>query len=314
MAYDPGDDYNPGLGTLTKKSVSDVAPGQWGTPYAGALLGSAPVGQSLGFNGPVSGYYQGTGDSGGDMTMNPEYTKFLQDNGINVKQQYSGELNGDNYNLQGYQGANKVGAQQTYHNSNDEAFMDTALILGAVAGGGIAAAGTGAAEGGTAAAGTTAGESSAGLTSADTSALYGNAGYGAETSADAGYAGLGGTTAGGAPGLTAAEMQALPGAYASAPAYGGPGSAGAGAAGEGGGGSGLLDGLGGKLQDAYKVYQAASALKAKNGGAGGAAGGTGVGGTISPGDRFRQQLAAQALRDQASQSQTQAMPGYVPGS
>lgn len=308
MAYDPGQDYNPGLGTLTKKSVSDVAPGQWGTAYSGALLGSGPQGASLGFQGPVSGFYQGTGDSGGDMSLNPEYQKFLTDNGIDVRQQYTGEFNGNNYNLQGFKGDAKVGDQQTYHNSNDEAFWDSAMVLGLIGGAGVAGAGAGAgAEGATAVGG------SGGLSSADLAALHSAEGYGATSAADAGYAGLGATTSGGAAGLSSADVAALPGAYGSAPAYAGPGSAGAGAAGEGAAAPGSS--LGQNLKDLYSYYKDAKTVGGMLGGQQGGAGGVGGQGgyQMSAGDRFRQQLAAQALRDQADQRAPQTMPGYVPG-
>lgn len=178
-----------------------------------------------------------------------------------------------------------------------------AALAGAGEAGGAAAAGSGAAAGGGGA-----------MSSADLAALYGSEGYGASTAAEAGYAGLGAQTAGGAAGLSGSQLAALPGAYASAPAYSGVGSAGAGAAGEGAAGSSTL---GQTLKDMYSYYKDAKTVGGMvNGGGqqGGTPGAAAGGGGLSAGDRYRQQLAAQALRDQASQQAPQAMPGYVPGS
>ena len=165
------------------------------------------------------------------------------------------------------------------------AIMATAGTAGAYLGGGAAGAEAGAAG---------AGAGAAAQSSATQAALYGNAGYGASTAGEAGFAGLGGTTAGGSAGLTAAEVASL--------------EAGGGFAAAGG------TGWGSTLKDLYKAGTAVNDAS-KGGGSNGGGGGQSPFGMVmmSPGDRYRQQLMAQAMRDRADQQSQQAMPGWIPG-
>lgn len=187
------------------------------------------------------------------------------------------------------------------------AVVGSAGAAGAYLGGGAGLGSTAAGTGG-ASAGSSAVTNQALLESSLNTAGYGasSAGQGLGAYASgAGYTGLGGEVAAN----TGATNPALIESASGTPGYGAS-SAGAG----GGAGSLAGSGIGSQLKDAYDAYKTYAGAQGKGGQQNALLGLTGYGGGMSAGDKFRQQLTAQALTDQANRTTPAGMPGWIPGS
>lgn len=261
---------------------------------------------SMGFKGPGI-VNQGTGQNL-EQVVNPDIYQYLKDNNLQYGQRYTGENDNSFVNQVFDKGGKPIeGATSTWKNGNDDAFEVAMLLASALAGGAAAGVGASGAGAGAEAAG---GIGSAGAAGATNPALIdsylGTAGYGASSAGAGGGAGaIGG-------------LGEIANTGSDAHFYNNPTAAEGGLGNMGGAGTATIpsmtlgqggSGLGNLLRDVGKTI------------GGGGQNGSGQGGNLlalfggggmSAGDRYRQQLLAQSLRDNVQQPQQQ-MPGWIPG-
>jgi hypothetical protein len=293
-----GQPYGTPQGNDNQTMLPTLSYGDFNDP--GAAGGSSFL-KSIGWTGGDP-YHSGTGlgqamgndsgqlEQGAYQGYTPEFQDWLKNSGLTLQQRGDmGKLGNNDVRAVDAQG-NQVGDQYQHYLGNDDAFGGAMMLAAAGVTGGLA---TGAL-GGEAGAATLGAGSGAGSGMVD-GAFLGEGIPSGVPAWDAAYTGAGGTFSGGA----GAELGSnLPDPSDAHFTHGGD------LGNMGGAGTPTiptlnLDSGSNWLKDLYDTAKSGKGLMPGGGAGGGAGGASGpfTGGGMSPGDRYRQQLAAQAIRD-----------------
>jgi hypothetical protein len=242
-----------------------------------------------------------TRDDEQSLVTNPALLQYMKENNITPMQTVNQRGDQDWYTMQAAKDGKLIGDPHTWQDQTDHAFWNMAMAMAAVTGANVAGAGAAGAQGAANA------ETPTGMD------LAGDAAAG--TGNNISYAGgqLGGDAASSAGGLANTGSDA----HFYQPQSGGLGVQDLGNMGGIGTSTIPTLNLGGASSIGSLLKDAGKFLGNKNGT--GAASGNNLqmlfgGGGLSDGDRYRQQLLMQSLRDNADKSQGQQMPGWIPGS